>query len=811
MDDQELKFVRHHLGEHLSRGEVALFTGAGFSYGVTDLAGRPIPQVDDLRDEITQLVWPDEPIDRDSTLRDTFAAALHEGRNKLARHLRERLHVDPESVGDGHRLWLSMPWARAYTINIDDLETAGARQFSLPRTIHSHSAISGGPPGGTTSSLVFVHLNGTLEDIPDVTFTDPQYGLRHGGSNPLYEQLAAELLAYPIVFVGSTLRESLFWEYLTMRDQRGARGVNEMRPLSYLVTPSLPPDRRRLLSTYNIRWVPLTTEQFADSVLAHLTDEAESGLRTLRSLSPGANSVDPAKVMDLAAITNAQASDYLLGARPRWDDIRGGRAVVRDFESEVIAPPTGTLVVTGTAGAGTSTTLMRLALRLVAENREVRWIAADQEFEPRALGRWLREFKEGLVLVIDDADTFGRSLPLLVEDAKASLGDVLLVLGLRSSRLDGVLPGWAPNDEDRVEIVVPPLGDNDIERLLDVLESNNRLGVLKPLPYLERVSRIRHECGRELLVAMYEATSGERFEYKVAEEFDKLEAEQRIIYAITAIASDLRSYLLRDELLMASGDISNTALYAVDRLAARRLLLEDNARYTLRHRRIAELVVARLRNSAEMLTPYRGLLRTMATKHGPRRPRSRERRLFSSLLSHQRIGNTFEIEDARSLYQEVEELCRDDYHYWLQRGSFEVQFGSLALARTWLSHAKAGGDHDRRVHTEWAYYLIKSAYRQPAATDAKARVAEAQAILFEYMAVSGDADVYAWHVYGSQMLGWIKVAPMSGDERAALLREVIDRTRDGVEKHPKDNELRVLLADLERELLLLAVPAKRSP
>src|SRR5205814_521233 len=116
--------------------------------------------------------------------------------------------------------------------------------------------------------------------------------------------------------------------------------------------------------------------------------------------------------------------------------------------------------------------------------------------------------------------------------------------------------------------------------------------------------------------------SGERFEHKIAEEYGQLQAEQRMVYAIAAIATDLRTHLMRDEVLMATGDLSNTGLFALDRLCARRLLLDEGGRYTVRHRRIAELVVSRLRNSAEMFEPYRGLLRTMATRYKSRGPKS---------------------------------------------------------------------------------------------------------------------------------------------------------------------------------------------
>ena len=556
MDPAELDQIVSRLSEQMARAEVGLFTGAGFSFGAKDLNGQTVPQVDELRREIWDLVWPDEPFDPESTLQDTYAAGLEEARNRVSEHLRSRLRIDPDSLSEAHGLWLSMPWRRAYTVNIDDLETAAARRFNLPRSIRAYSALTGTLPLGTGSALLFTHLNGTLDDVPDVTFTDPQYGRRHGQTNPLYEQLTAELLSYPVVFVGTTLRESLFWEYVALRDERGARGVREMRPLSYLVAPALSPDRRRLLTTYNIRWVPLTTEEFAQQVLQRLAEPARAGLQLLAATAAtGADGVRLSRVSDLAAQPQPQSSEYLMGARPRWDDIRHGRAVERSFEGGLADPkPRGTVVVTGTAGAGTSTTMMRLAMRMVGDNRDVRWVGFDHEYDARDLGRWLRRHEDDVVVMIDDADTFGRGLADLIADARASLGKVLLVLGLRASQVDRLLQGWKPDNDERVEITVPLLADEDIERLLHALEEDNKLGVLKPLGHAARVERIQRECGRELLVAMFEATSGDRFEVKVAEEFSQLEAEQRMIYAITAIATDLRVYLLKDEILMASGD-----------------------------------------------------------------------------------------------------------------------------------------------------------------------------------------------------------------------------------------------------------------
>lgn len=807
----EIHRIVERLGEQLARGEVVLFTGAGFSFGATDTQGTPIPQVKALTEEIWDLVWPGEVVPEDSALSDTYAAALAQKRNDLKQLMLRRLDVAPHSVTDQHRRWLSMPWRRAYTLNIDNLEAAAARQHSLPRKLRSISALDRTVPLETSDDLFFIHLNGALSDVPDVTFADPQYGARQTLTNPLYEKLAADLVAYPVVFVGSQLRESLFWQYVALRDARGTRGTSEMRPRSYLVTPDLPRDRQALLSTYNIEWVKATTDEFADEVLARLESEAARGHRTRRlTLSPPGDVTLP-RVVELASLPAAPGSEYLMGASPLWGDITDGRAFERAFEALIsFSEWSGCMVVTGTAGAGTSTVLMRLALRLAADGYDARWIDANHGFDARDLSRYLRSLEAPIALIIDDADTFGRALAELVDDVLQYRPDDILVIGMRGSRVDQMLPGWKPDGQAQREINVPLLDDADIEGLLDVLDRNHKLGALKPLTDEARRAEIRQQYGRELLIAMVEATSGKRFELKVAEEFDQLQNPQRLLYGIAALASELRFSLGRDELLVASGDISNPTLYAMDRLVARKLLVQRSDGYTVRHRRIAELVVAGMRRSVTLYEPYAGLLRAVAIRVDPSRRKSRETKLLTALLSHERVHRSFALDDARQLYDSVEEPLSGDYHFWLQRGSLEVANGNLPAARTYLQQAFAGGENDFRVKTEWAYYLIKSARSDPRASDAAARVEEGQQILLDEIDLRGTRDPYLYHVYGSQMLAWLRRASMDESERGRQLETIKNRVADGCCRHPYQRDLHDLYVDIENEWLSLAIPPTGS-
>jgi hypothetical protein len=803
---EERDFVIERLRAQMARGEVVLFTGAGFSAGASNANGELVPQGTDLKRAIWELIEPGEEPDDGSTLADTYAAALTQGRNRLVELLNTRLQVAPESLTDIHKLWLSLPWRRAYTLNIDDLETAAARQFELPNKIVPHSGIQGQLPNMTGGDLLYTHLNGTLTDVPDVTFADPQYGQRHLQENPLYQQLTADLLSYTVVFVGTEIRESLFWEYIAMRDSRGTRGVREMRPVSFLVTPQLPRDRQLMLATFNIRWINATVDEFANSVLTELDDAARKGHTVRRTAASKKGEVDLPLVSDLASLPDTSRSEYLMGAEPTWEDIRSGRAVEREFEREL--DPTqleGCVVIAGTAGSGTSTALKRLALRMVADGKDVRWIGADHEFDAHDLSRALAKQESDLTIVIDDADTFGLSLRDLLKDLRSGLPHITLILGMRVTRLDHIL-GQKIGDGLFAEINVPLLEDSDIELLLDALEADNKLGALKSLTHTSRVERIRRECNRELLVAMIEATSGERFELKVAEEFHNLEAEQKLVYAVVAISTELRFGLTKDEILIASGDVSNTGLFALDRLLARRLLSStDGGDIRVRHRTLAEVVVSQLRRGGQMLEPYRGLAHMMAMRATPGERKSRNAKLLTALIAHGRVGKSFSVDDARAIYDSLEDLLNHSYHYWLQRGAFEVQRGNIRHAGNFLQQARAGGEHDYRVKTEWAYYLLKSAYLSPEAADASAKVEQAKEILLEQIDQRGSRDVHVWHVFGSQILAWTRNANMSPDERADELEFAKGQMDKALRAHPHARKLRQLHDEIEREWLMTRV------
>jgi hypothetical protein len=243
-------------------GSAVLFTGAGFSRGARDRQGRALPTSEELRQELWVLAFGDEPIDG-SSLVDLYDAALLRRRDQVVALLQERLSVGATPLPDHYRIWLSLPWRRVYTLNVDDLEVAAQRQFQLPRPLCSCSALAGEPPPPRPDRLDVVHLNGMVAvDAERVTFATSQYAERLGNRQPAYEHLDRDLSEATFVFVGTTLDEMTFWQQLFRERWRGARRAAG----SFLVTQRLPRARQVLLEGLGMVWLPTTAEALAEAL-----------------------------------------------------------------------------------------------------------------------------------------------------------------------------------------------------------------------------------------------------------------------------------------------------------------------------------------------------------------------------------------------------------------------------------------------------------------------------------------------------------------------------------------------------------------
>lgn len=755
----------------------------------------------ELREALWSLAFDGEPDER-STLGDIFEVAMKSARNRTKDVLERRLRVSRDGLPEGFEEWFSFPWFRIYTLNVDDLDEVLNQSGSLPRRLRVVSAISDGvPPQASADELMSVHLNGRLDEYPDVTFSQRQYGERAAVPDLWYQQLLRDLLARPVLFVGTELEEPPLWQHLQYRGPRGEG--RERRPGSYLVSPDLPRAKQAMLREYNVDWVAVGQEAFLADILRPMADERARGLAVFQRASrhrPGAALLP--RVSDLRTDPAADLREFVMGREPVWADLGdGGYAVEREFEAElgslIAEQEPRVVLITGTAGSGKSATLMRLALTLQAEGSDARYLSLDHEV-PFSQIRSAVGTERPDLLLIDDVDLFASFTSRAIKDLIEQNKQLVVIVAVRSSRAEQLRLAEELGDS-HLEFAVPHLGDSDIDLLLDALDRANRLGQLKGKSSEQRIEAMRRQASRQLLVAMIQVTSGERFEEKIDSECRDLSPDASLLYSVVAVATQLRHGVTRHEVLLAAGEATNEAVNRLQTLIDRHLLVESDGLIRVRHRVIAERAIDYFRREGLLGEAIRGLMFAMAASTGPETRRTRPRSLLVRLLSHDWLGRSLlnETGAVRRAYDGVEQLLSWDYHYWLQRGSFEVEANDLAAAQNFLEQARSLGPDDYRVQTEWAYMVLKRAVANASEPEAERHANDAFEELEDAIVRRGDTDPYPFHILGSQGLEWVRASPLGREEKLELVSRIRRQVTDGRRRHPADSHLQVLDEQLE--------------
>lgn len=798
----------------MSQGSLVLFPGAGFSLNARNRRGTTIPTVKELRAALWPIAFPGVEPDDDSTLGEVYHRACRVAGNRVKELCGQLLTVDPGTVPAEYGTWFSCPWFRIYTVNVDDLEEASGHAFTLPRRIRSMSALTDSSIPANSSDLLCIHLNGRVGDYPEMTFSDRQYGERTARPDPWYQHLVADLSNKPVLFVGTQLDEPPLWQHLELRGARHRRS-RELRPGSYLVAPHLSVGRRAMLSDLNIEWIQMDQEEFATTVLADMAESRAQGLKLLSETAERRMTRSFMLLDSLQVSPGIDLAEYLMGREPRWEDVTEGYAVEREFERDLIrqleTDRPAVCIVTGTAGSGKTTTLMRVALQLRAKGKSVAWVNPEYEGSLRELRRDI--FAASVdVVVIDDAEQFGRASGGLLAELASENSNALLMASVRSTRYEDLELGRHLVELGMVQFTVPHLENSDISILLDVLEQAGRLGRLRGLGRSAQERAFREVAGRQLIVAMAEATSGERFDDKLDRECSELGMDLGLVYAVVAVATNFRHQLFMDEILLAIGDSSNEALNRVQSLINQKLVIPTESHgYQVRHRYIADRAVDYFKANNQLGEPMRGLLFAIASKvHSDESRRSREWQLFIRLLNHDVLMRL--VQDAariRECYEEVENLLSWDYHFWLQRGCFEVKSGDLRLAQNFLEQARSLQPNDFLVRTEWSYMMLKRAQESPTELAAPEWAEAAFAELEDAIQERGSTDSYPYHVYGSQGLGWARRSIMADEQRIALLERLRSVMNEAVRRHPSARDLQQLRSDIEAEYLEMSLPAEQ--
>ena len=780
MNDEDIPpYFDIQLHNIIGSGRAILVTGAGFSANVKDATGHDFPTAGELAKEIWPIAFPNEAFDSGSSLGEIFRVAANTNATRLREHLELCFTADPETIPRRYTDWFSLPWHRIYTLNIDNLGEAVQALSPPPRDGLSILSAIHSTPGDTqdSSARPYIHLNGKLSDFPQVTFSPPQYGERTGYGDPWYEQFIADTITRSTLYVGTQLDEPPLWHYLM---RRGSRKGQEHRPRSWLVTPSLPLARARLLAELNVDLIRMTEEEFFNRFFYAQIDKLRARATHAGTLAGPVISRESylQNISDMVAGRQQKGRvDFLLGTEPTIWDVFDGFAAVLDFDKELLSYVSslseGVVIITGTAGTGKSTSLLRLALSLASQANEVLLVGRETSRSPSDIRNDIHK-KSPDVVIIDDIDRFGVAAHSLLTGIARDNEACVIVGAVRTGRLRVL--DLRPSPKIIVtQKAIPNLTEPDAHNLIDALTRGHRLGALANMSPREKLNAILRHASGQLLVTMIEVTSGRRFQDKVADEYSQLEGIHRTIYGILCTAYAVGETLLLEDVIIAVRDEGVNVFQSVDFLVRSGYLRQDGNRLSVRHRVIAETAVKSFQEMGEIAN-YVKMILVLASIKIPKRDITRNRygRLLIRFLNHEYLKRLIGVvPDVRQLYESLEPVLMSEFHYWLQRGTFELEFGDLDFAETCLRHAENElSADDVMLETTWCYLLLKRACLDPKAPSSHRDANEALSRLEAVLAIELTDSPHTYHVYAVQGLRWIRTAGITGEERRVILERI---------------------------------------
>ncbi|MEV4477067.1 hypothetical protein [Nonomuraea sp. NPDC049504] len=678
--------------------------------------------LDELREQITVTTYGNLPSSQPS-MRSIWPDAVGSLSAPQLQSILQQLQIAPGAQPSGARNLLRSPWWRIYDFTgSNTLKAMASADNQISARVFN--ACNDRPEEDPTVNVEIIAMNGIVsDDLATIDFgpaksrTDPR--------SQWFRQFQTDALLYPMVWMAASPSSQALWESMELI----ATQEHENLPARFVVTSEgIPADRVRLRRNglIHIRRDPA---DFAATSLRPGIEQLRRGRdRRVALVDETRMGKGVSMVSSLIKDRPAGSKDYLKGHDPTWGDIVDGKAaklsVVETIRRATVpgvnkAQPI--VLVKGRAGSGKTTALMHFAYHLYRKGKTVGWIDRETTRSRKAVVDEVLGLNPDAMFV-DDVAIFSSQAATLLRHLNRN-GQTLVVASVRRTREDVLDATFHPS----VVAADDPLNDDDLEKLVKILKDNGLLGILKEYRFMrQRVEKLRKLSGRSLLAAMIEVVTRQRFENKVCSEYEQLSDERKLIYATVSF---LQSELVNKQHGIDEGDLIQVVslgapgvetVNAINVLVGQRLLNRTpEGSLRCRQKTFADTVVGSILMAQPVVLGeiIRSLLVFYAERGGHiTRHDHPYRMVMIRLLNHDMMKRTkIPYGDVRSIYDSVHDLLHEDFHYWLQRGQFELERGDLSIAANHLHSATGcdGGATDHLVQTTSSSIRLRHATTHP--------------------------------------------------------------------------------------------------
>ncbi len=675
-------------------------------------------------------------------------------------------------------------------------------------------------------NAAYVKLHGcitnTHDDKTPLILTIDQFNDFKSRRERLFSMFLGWGYEKPVIFVGSKLMDPDLRQILANVEQT----LKESRPRYYIVSPNIPPPEVRYWDTRRITILDGTFEDFITAI----DQKIPSDVRGLQTLLPKPNHPinkkfavtdstltgntlnflenDVEYIHTDMPIEQVKAVDFYRGYHGKWSPIEQNLDVRRHIGDEIISDiilgeelPGRSVcqlhVLKGYAGAGKTVLLRRIAYDSAIDYDKLCLFSlphGDLPFE--AFREISSKTKERIFLFVDKASEKVNILVDLLQKCKSFKIPLTVIASERTNE-------WNVTCEplDRFitnEIEVGYLLESEIISLLDLLERHHSLGTLTHSSPEERKIAFEKRAGRQLLVALHEATLGKMFEEIIENEYNQIKPEQaKLIYLSVSL-------LYRFDVPVRAGVVSRLFnIRFVDFVEKFFKPLEkvifteyDSATrdyvYTTRHSHIAEIVFERiLTDKISRLDWYLRTIDALNIAYDA------DRAAYRRLMRGRSLLDMFpDPKMVESIFKKGLEIARDDSFIHHQMAIYEMNRpnGNLANAENCLIKASSLNERDLSIVHSFVELEIRRAESSSTSLEEEAHLDEAIKIAKRLIGPKA-SEPHGYHslgkIYLHKLAKLLEKNDPDFDEITynTIIRNIEDILQEGFQKFPDDSYL----------------------
>ncbi|MEJ0091332.1 MAG: SIR2 family protein [Limisphaerales bacterium] len=689
-----------NLTEQVRQGSVVLLLGAGASFGAKDSKGNTPPSGAGLAKLISDKYLGGEFGNSELSTVSEYAMSEH-GLLAVQKFIAEIFQTFEPT--EAHKLMPKFNWGGLATTNYDLLVEKAYASHAKPLQTPVAFIENGDQVIELLRdqrSVKFLKLHGCVSRIANdkcpLILTKDQYISYRKGRDRLFKQLTEWAYEHTIVFVGHSVQDADIREVIFELDTEISS-----RPRYFLIAPNKSEIERRFWET---KKVTVLNGTFSDFLLA-LDAAVASEFRELKIAKTEPHDIarhfrvagavlsknclefltsDALYVKSFNPTARINPIDFYRGFDGEWASIEQNLDVPRAFVDDILEDifllddvqrktPLEVVLIKGYAGSGKTLALRRLAWQ-AAKDYDCLCIYLNDAARPNigAIQEIIETCKERVFLFIDNAPERGLDIRKLINEIGESGKLLTIILAARHNEwnvVSGDIQSAVTEGYD-----VPALRTEEITGLLDLLEKHKALGRLTEKTKEERIEAFASLAGRQLLVALHEATLGRPFEEILEDEFNHLvPIEAQRVYLTVCILNRL-DVNVRAGIISRIHGIPFTQfkerLYKplehviYDAFDPR---VRDNV-YRARHPIIAEIVFERLlRDETERFTEYYRCLKALNLDY------STDEKAFRYLMRGRTILKLFSnVEHCNILFDEALKLVGEEPHLLQQRALYEM-------------------------------------------------------------------------------------------------------------------------------------------